>query len=349
MMLTPKGEVHDMQDELRYSQLRARVTSPLELRVAMVRYALVYGIKPAARAFGTSPQTIRLWLGRYRREGLAGLKERSHRPKKAHPQATPAAVENRVVALRQTDAEAGQDRIAALLASDGVSISGKTVGKILRKHHLIGGTGTVEIKRVSNYTRRSKPFDAIQLDVTDLYNACGCHEQIERGVLPRYGFSLRDVATGAGFVAYARGLETHNILCFAKRTLHHLHTFGFKPSVLYTLDGSEWFRHNLDRALVDLLLEHAIVPSLLLPDEASSARSVTSFNRLLEREFYRNTTFADEPELLTKAWAFERWFNLERRDLRRKHSPLELTQRQFPGVAPRALELEPISLDNCIC
>jgi transposase len=338
-----------MQNELRYSQLRARVTSPLELRVAMVRYALAHGVKPAARAFGTSPQTIRLWLGRYRHEGLAGLKERSHRPKKAHPQATPEVVENRVVALRQADAEAGQDRIAALLVADGVSISGKTVGKILRKHHLISSGGTAETNRATIYTRRLKPFDAIQLDMTDLYKACGCKAQIDCGDLPRYGFSLRDVATGAGFVAYARVLGAHNILCFVERTLRHLYTFGLKPRVLYTLDKSEWFRHNLDRALVDLLLEHAIVPSLLPPDEADLAGSVTAFNRLLERDFYRISTFADEPELLAKAWAFERWFNLERRDLRRKRSPLELTQRQFPGVAHGALELEPISLDTCIC
>lgn len=338
-----------MQDLLTYSKLRAHVKDPLQLRTALVQHALAYGVKAAARAFGTSPQTVRLWLGRYRQEGLAGLKERSHRPKKGHPKATPAAVEDRIVALRGEDATAGQDRIAALLADEGVAISGKTVGKILRKHRLIRAAGASESSRATPYTRRGVPFSEVQLDVTDLYNACDCRTQIERGVLPRYGFSLRDTATGAGFVAYARVLGAHNVLCFVERALRHLHAFGLKPRVLHTLDGSEWYRHKLDRALVDLLLEHGVVPGLLPTTEAASARSVTSFNHLLEREFYRAAAFADESDLLAKAWDFERWFNLERRDPKRKCSPLELTQRQLPELISEALAFEPISLDNCTC
>jgi transposase len=336
-------------NKLSYKELRNQVLNPLELRVTMVRYALEHGIKPAARTFSTSPQTVRLWLGRYRREGLSGLKERSHRPTQKHPQATPTAVEDRIVALRGEDATAGQDRIAMRLADEGVSISGKTVGKILRKHHLIG-VGKIPVpERATPYSRRLTPFAEVQLDVIDLYNACDCRTQINRGVLPRYGFSLRDSATGAGFVAYARELGTHNILCFVERTLRHLHAFGLKPRVLHILDGSDWFRHKLDRALIDLLLEHAIIPSLLPAAEAASSKSVTFFNRFLEQEFYRSTTFTDEPDLLAKAWAFERWFNLERRDPRRKHSPLELTQRQLPDLTVEALVFEPISLDSCTC
>lgn len=338
-----------MRDTLTYSSLRAHVKDPLQLRTALVQHALVYGVKPAARAFGTTPQTVRLWLGRYRREGLGGLKERSHRPQKAHPQKTAEALEARIVALRREDATAGQDRIAMRLADEGVSISGKTVGKILRKHHLIG-VGKIPVpERATPYSRRLTPFAEVQLDVIDLYNACDCRTQIHRGVLPRYGFSLRDSATGAGFVAYARVLGAHNVLCFLERTLRHLHAFGLKPRVLHTLDGSDWFRHKLDRALIDLLLKHAIVPSLLPAAEAASSKSVTSFNRFLEQEFYRSTTFTDEPDLLAKAWAFERWFNLERRDLKRKCSPFELTRRQLPDLVPEALEFKPISLDTCTC
>lgn len=337
-----------MQDALTYSKLRAQVKDPLQLRAALVQHALVHGVKPTARAFGTSPQTVRLWLGRYRQEGLAALKERSHRPKKVHPQMTSPGVEERIVALRRGDPTAGQDRIAALLLDEGISVSGKTVGKILHKHHLIAVHKASQVKRVAPY-RRVLPFAEVQLDVTDLYDTCDCRTQIDHGVLPRYAFSLRDSATGAGFVAYARVLGAHNILCFVERTLRHLRTFGLKPRVLHTLDGSEWFRHKLDRTLINLLLEHAIVPSLLPPSEADSARSVVTFNRLLEKEFYRKTTFVDEPDLLAKTWNFERWFNMERRDLKRRCSPLELAQRQLPDVTPQALEFEPISLDTCIC
>lgn len=335
-----------MPDELTYRSLRTRFKQPLSLRVALVQYALEHGIKPAARAFGTSPQTVRLWLGRYRQEGVAGLRERSHRPKKAHPQ----PVEQRIVALRRANPSAGQSRIAATLREAGVAISSKTVGKILRRHHLIETTAApARSPRSLHRLPLPKPFDEVQFDVVDLYGACRCRDQITAGVLPRYGFSLRDSSSGAGFMAYARAFGTPNVRCFVGRTLRHLRSFGLKPRVLHLLEGSICFQHKLDRALADALLEHAVVPNLLPAAEADVARSVTSFNRLLESELYFGTAFADESELLAKVWAFERWFNLERRDARRKGSPLELTQRQIPGVDPRVFELEPISLESCRC
>lgn len=348
MLLTREDAAPPCRTRSPIGKLRAHVKDPLQLRTALVQHALTYGVKPAARAFGTTPQTVRLWLGRYRREGLTGLKERSRRPQKVHPQKTSVTVERRVVALRRADPTAGQDRIAALLADEDIVISGKTVGKILHKHHLIAVYKDSEVKR-GLPQRRLLPFAEVQLDVCDLYDACNCCSQIDHGVLPRYGFALRDVATGAGFVAYAKVLDAHAVLCFVERVLRHLHAFSLKPRVLHTLDGSEGFRRQLDRALVGLLLERGIVPNLLPPGEAAAASSVTTFNRLLEREFYRNAAFADEPDLLAKAWAFERWFNLERRDHRRRYSPFELSQRHLPELTPQALEFEPICLDHCIC
>ncbi len=36
----------------------------------------------AARAVGVCPRTVRKWVGRYRSEGLAGLADRSSRPRR---------------------------------------------------------------------------------------------------------------------------------------------------------------------------------------------------------------------------------------------------------------------------
>ncbi len=110
-------------EELSYKQVRRLVKDAAALRLALVRYALAHGVKPAARAYGTSPQTVRAWLRRYREEGITGLEERPHRPKRAHPQTTPPAVESRVVALRERNPRLGQDRIAAELRKTGVTLS----------------------------------------------------------------------------------------------------------------------------------------------------------------------------------------------------------------------------------
>lgn len=59
------------------------------LREQMVLYAIQHGIKPTARVFLTSKNTVKKWLKRYLEKGFEGLRSRSrrpkHSPKKAHP------------------------------------------------------------------------------------------------------------------------------------------------------------------------------------------------------------------------------------------------------------------------
>jgi transposase len=57
-------------------------------RVAIVEYALEYGVKPASRRFGPERKTIRRWRDRWRAEGLAGLVPRypAQRPSRLSPE-----------------------------------------------------------------------------------------------------------------------------------------------------------------------------------------------------------------------------------------------------------------------
>ncbi len=58
-----------------------------DYRMRMVRSALEIGVKPTARAFGTTPPTVRKWRDRYRAEGPAGLHDPGFCP---HPVQDPA-------------------------------------------------------------------------------------------------------------------------------------------------------------------------------------------------------------------------------------------------------------------
>ena len=53
-----------------------------------------------AGAVGVCPRTVRKWVGRYRQEALAGLADRSSRPKQLR-RATPEATVERIEALRR--------------------------------------------------------------------------------------------------------------------------------------------------------------------------------------------------------------------------------------------------------
>ena len=71
-------------------------------RERMVRAILEGGQTPqaAARAAGVCPHTARKWVARFTAEGLAGLADRSSRPKRLRQPTSPAVVEE-VVALRR--------------------------------------------------------------------------------------------------------------------------------------------------------------------------------------------------------------------------------------------------------
>ena len=75
-----------------------QVNQPYDLRLRLVQSAKQIGVKPTARLYGTSPQTVRLWVRRYAEAGRKGLASRSHAPHSC-PHRTPAHLEEEIVGL----------------------------------------------------------------------------------------------------------------------------------------------------------------------------------------------------------------------------------------------------------
>lgn len=82
----------------------------------------------AAAACGVSERTARHWLARFRREGEAGLNNRSSRPR-CSPRQTSQAVVNRIIALRR------ERRTGRRIAAE-TSVSPATISRILRRKRL---------------------------------------------------------------------------------------------------------------------------------------------------------------------------------------------------------------------
>ncbi len=81
-----------------------------------------------ACAMGVSIRTVYKWRTRYREEGLAGLRDRSSRPR-CSPARTAAPVEAELIRLRRE--RRTMDRIA-----EETGVSRATVGRILARHGL---------------------------------------------------------------------------------------------------------------------------------------------------------------------------------------------------------------------
>jgi transposase InsO family protein len=144
-----------------------------ELSVAEQRYQAILAVieeglsvtEVAAKA-GVSRQTLHSWLGRYAAGGLEGLADRSHRPSSC-PHQMPAAVEVRLVELRQLHPGWGADRLRYRLEREGVAPlpSRAAVSRALTRLGLVSSRRARQ--RVREYRRweRGRPMELWQMDV----------------------------------------------------------------------------------------------------------------------------------------------------------------------------------------
>jgi transposase InsO family protein len=121
-------------------------------------------IRQLCRRFGISPTIGYKWLGRYRAEGVAGLKDRSRRPQKS-PTRTDAKVERKVAQLRKQHPAWGgrklQARLKALKEPEVPSPS--TITAILHRHQLITPEASAQHQPYQRF-EHPHPNDLWQMD-----------------------------------------------------------------------------------------------------------------------------------------------------------------------------------------
>jgi len=86
--------------------------------------------------FGISRPTGCLWRKRYQEAGLAGIAERSRRPRQS-PERTSAELEQRVVEMRGRYPDWGARKLQVLLARERVELTRSTIHRILLRHDLV--------------------------------------------------------------------------------------------------------------------------------------------------------------------------------------------------------------------
>ncbi len=112
--------------------------------------------KAVSEAAGVCPRTTRKWDERYRREGPAGLRDRSSRPHRLY-RPTPQAIVDKVAALRRQRCTGKQ--IAAQ-----VGVSPATVSRILLRLGLNRLSALEPAEPVRRY-ERERPGEMIHLDI----------------------------------------------------------------------------------------------------------------------------------------------------------------------------------------
>jgi len=136
------------------ARLTPRCRELLVARVLAGRHRSV-----VARELGVSDKTVSKWVGRFQREGVAGLRDRSSRPRRS-PGATVETLQLAVVALRR-------QRLTLSAIAAQLSLSRSSVARICRR---AGLARLSQLEPVPHYPRyeRAQPGELLHLDIKRL-------------------------------------------------------------------------------------------------------------------------------------------------------------------------------------
>ena len=145
----------------------------VELSIMEQRYHAVMEVisgapvTEVAGRYGVTRQAVHLWLGKYQREGLAGLADHSHRPH-YQPRQIHADVEALICQLRGAHPGWGPRRLAYELGKAGMVPvpSRSTIYRVLVRHALVPARKRKRRRQDYKRWQRDEPMQLWQLDIT---------------------------------------------------------------------------------------------------------------------------------------------------------------------------------------
>jgi transposase len=322
------------------------------LREQMVLYAIQHGIKPTARAFLTSKNTVKKWLKRYLEEGFEGLRSRSrrpkHSPKKAHPY-----VEERVLHMCKEMTEAGKRLTATYVYNNHTfHCSIATIRRIMRKNGYCKKKKSNRNKRdLSAQKAQLQPLQRVQTDVKYLDDIPEMFPDLIMHKLPLYQFTARDMRTGALFICYAREKTVHNAIIFMRMVAEHFRHYkmSIENTIIQTDNGVEFVQNMRDpsKSKFTESVEHDFLMHRKIPVGAKTWQSdVETSHRLIEDEFYAVKSFSSCKQFLQAAQHYVEWFNCGRHNRNKDGTPLEIWRKYDKDIPIGICKFKPVILDN---
>ena len=145
----------------------------VELSVMEQRYHAIMEVisgapvTEVARRYGLTRQAVHLWLGKYQREGLAGLADHSHRPR-FQPRQLSADIEAMICQLRGAHPRWGPRRLQFELGKANVTPapSRSTVYRVLVRRGLVPARQRKRRRQDCKRWQRDQPMQLWQMDIT---------------------------------------------------------------------------------------------------------------------------------------------------------------------------------------
>jgi transposase InsO family protein len=274
-------------------------------------------IAAAAESMNISRQCAHKWWRRYQVEGLSGLHDRSSRPRRS-PNQTPARLERRIVALRQSR-KLGPARLAGI-----VGVPASTVHRVLVRHGcsrlrwMDRPTGRV-VRRIET----NCPGELVHIDVKKLARVPngGGHKKLGRAVTrnrPGSGYTHIHTAIDAySRLAYSEfaGKENKvNCLAFLDRAVAWFAEHGIAIERILTDNGNGYVSRDWARRCAELGIKHTRTRAF----HPATNGKVERFNRTLLDEWAYVRLWRSEA---ARARALDRW--LHRYNHHRYHTAID--------------------------
>lgn len=336
---------------MKYNDLIRDMSNKFNLRLEIVRFARECGVSEAAREFETTRKTVRKWRDRYERDHTKGLLDRSRSPRHI-PHKMPEAKEARIVELRERHKRRwGPHR---LKTHYGLDVSENAIARVIREKKLLRQHRRKWRRRQDLRDKKAqmRAFEKMQVDTKELKDIPEYYTQMVIHGLPRFKYTARDMALGAAFFAFADENNTTYAGIFARLVMGHLKKYGIevKEMEVQTDNGVEYIGcvqkkqglSEFEKVLAQAESTHTRIP----PRHCTWQSDVERFNGLIEEEFFMCETFDSEEDFLAKAYAYQLFFNYERKNRwREDKTPVEILREKMPQVDDQVLNLPPIRLE----
>lgn len=314
-------------------------------RELVEEYLRVKSYRRVASAYGVNVKTVIKWFKRYEKGGLEGFKDRSRRPHRSWRKVT-RDLEQEILSWRERTGF-GASRLKMEIGFD---LTSTTIHKVLRRN------GKVKVRRKRWRKKRDlraikhklRPFDKLQADIKHLDDIAGFYTDYYKYKLPRYEITIRDVRSGGVWLFYSHERSVWATCMAMEVFAQHLRKHGIllNQVEVQTDNGAEFsgarmhhhrgFRHYLKRVLG---MKHIFIP----PRCPNANADVEAFHRLIEDEFYTREHFGPIKQFLGKAFTYQLYFNLVRKNSYKGwKSPADILSEY--GIIPRVLILPPILL-----
>ena len=292
----------------------ARKEKHFTMRKAVVQEALANGIKPTARYFGMSKNTIKLWLQRFQEEGNDGLLDRRAGPNHI-PHKTSQELEEKIVEIRKIAKCYGAHRLKHFFqlapsvgAIQRILCSRGLTRKVKRKHQKKNDLRAIKAQTY-------KAFEKLQMDIKYLTDIPPYWEQMERFKLPRFQYTIRDVKSGMLFLGFADEISECNARQMAGYVLKKITPHFLGQVIVQTDNGVEFSgttrkigTNQFSASVREQGARHIYIP----PGCCNANGDVESSHATIESEFYNLTTFISREDFLRKAESYRQFYNLER-------------------------------------